>query len=82
MNVAYIINCTMVLVYQPITDNDPKNNGQPRTYFGRFYVLIVFSLLAAHQATTWITFGTIPQESFDYFGLTDEEITLIAGEQY
>ena len=68
----------MVVGYQPIAD-DSKNVVQPKTYFGRFYVLAVFSFMAAHQNTTWITFGTIPQESFDYFGLTDDDITLIAG---
>lgn len=50
------------------------------TYVARYYVLTVFSLLAAHQNTTWMTFGTIPNESKAAFGLSDDSITLLAGE--
>ena len=50
-----------------------------RVYPGRFYVLIAFALLAGQQALAWMTFGTIPNESFAHFGLTDDEVTLLSG---
>ena len=49
------------------------------TYIGRYYVLTVFSLIAAHQNTTWMTFGTIPDESYDAFGFSDDVVTILAG---
>lgn len=49
------------------------------TYVARYYVLIVFCLLAAQQNTTWMTFGTIPNESYDAFGLSDDAVTVLAG---
>ena len=50
-----------------------------KTYPGRFYVLVVFTLLVLLQSFAWMTFGTIPNESFKHFGLTDDDIALIAG---
>ena len=50
-----------------------------KVYPGRFYVLIAFALLAGQQALSWMTFGTIPNESFKHFGLKDDEITLLSG---
>ena len=59
---------------------DERKKSTPITsYLSRYYVLIAFSLIAAHQNTVWMTFGTIPQESYDAFQLTDDEITLLAG---
>lgn len=52
---------------------------QFKVYPGRFYVLTVFTLFALLQSLAWMTFGTIPDESHYHFGLTDDEITLIAG---
>lgn len=49
------------------------------TYVARYYVLMVFCLLAAQQNTTWMTFGTIPDESYRAFGLTDDAVTVLAG---
>ena len=48
-------------------------------YPSRFYVLAVFSLLSVVQSMAWLTFGTIPNESKEYFGLTDDDVTIIAG---
>lgn len=50
-----------------------------KVYPGRFYVLIAFALLAGQQALSWMTFGTIPNEAFKYFGLTDDDVTLLSG---
>ena len=50
-----------------------------KLYPGRFYVLTVFTLLVLLQSFAWMTFGTIPNESYKYFGLSDDEVTLIAG---
>ena len=50
-----------------------------RVYPGRFYVLMVLAFLALHQNVAWMTFGTIPNESYQHFGLTDDDVTLIAG---
>lgn len=50
-----------------------------KVYPGRFYVLIAFALLAGQQALSWMTFGTIPNESYQHFGLTDDEVTLLSG---
>ena len=46
---------------------------------GRFYVLVVFSLFALVQSLGWLTFGTIPNESYIELGLADDDVTLIAG---
>lgn len=59
--------------------HEEEHATSARSYISRYYVLTVFSLLAAHQNTTWMTFGTIPQESYDSFGLSDDGITLLAG---
>ena len=50
-----------------------------KVYPGRFYVLTVFTLLVLLQSFAWMTFGTIPVESDLYFGLNDDDVTLIAG---
>ena len=52
---------------------------QYRAHPGRFYVLIAFSLFALVQSLGWLTFGTIPDESYEELGLTDSDVTLIAG---
>ena len=71
-----------VVVDQPLTSSSTFPDGQKkyRTYLGRFYVLIVLSLLAIQQNIAWMTFGTIPYESYEQFRLSDQEITLLAGE--
>ena len=57
----------------------PSPANQYKVYPGRFYILTVFTLFALVQSLAWITFGTIPNESNAYFGLTEDDITLIAG---
>lgn len=64
----------------PIPPKKPPSDGyEYKVYPGRFYVLIAFALLAGQQALSWMTFGTIPNETFKHFGLTDDEITLLSG---
>ena len=55
--------------------------NEHKVYPGRFYVLLVFTLLVLLQSFAWMTFGTIPNESYTYFGLSDDAITLIAGKK-
>jgi hypothetical protein len=50
-----------------------------KAYPARFYILAVFSIFSMVQSLAWLTFGTIPNESHQYFGLTDDDITLLAG---
>ena len=57
----------------------PALEDRYKVYPGRFYVLTVFSLFALVQSLGWLTFGTIPSESYREFGLTYDDITLIAG---
>ena len=59
-----------------------KPDGALKVYPGRFYVLAVLALLAIQQNIAWMTFGTIPDESYEHFGLSDNEITLLAGRSY
>ena len=68
--------------YGTVQSNLPTTcGGDPyRVYPGRFYVLLVFTLMAVLQCFAWMTFGTIPNESYKHFGLTDDDITLIAGQ--
>ena len=58
-----------------------KKSPDYKVYPGRFYVLIAFALLAGQQALSWMTFGTIPNEAFQHFGLTDDDVTLLSGTQ-
>ena len=58
-----------------------KKPPEYKVYPGRFYVLIAFALLAGQQALSWMTFGTIPNETYKHFGLTDDDITLLSGTQ-
>ena len=53
--------------------------GQYRAHPGRFYVLTAFSLFALVQSLGWLTFGAIPDESYRELGMTDNDVTLIAG---
>ena len=62
--------------------SNSKEAPHYRVYAGRFYVLIAFALLAGEQALSWMTFGTIPNETFKHFGLTDDDITLLSGKYY
>ncbi len=59
-----------------------KGKGESGSWIGRYYVLIVFSLISVHQNTTGITFGTIPGESYDAFGFSDDVVTILAGQYY
>jgi len=52
---------------------------QYKTYLGRYFVLTVAALLCTHQCIAWITFGPIPEEASEKYGLTDLEITLLPG---
>lgn len=55
---------------------------QYRSYPGRFYVLMVTALLAMHQNTAWLTFGPVPVEAKEAYGLTDVELTLLPRKCY
>ena len=61
------------------TPSPPSDADSYKVYPGRFYVLAVFTLVVLLQSFAWMTFGTIPDESFKHFGLTDDDIALIAG---
>lgn len=50
-----------------------------KAYPSRFYVLIVTALLAMHQNIAWLTFGPIPDQAKERYGLTDAELTLLPG---
>ena len=41
---------------------------------------MVLAFLALQQNLAWMTFGTIPNESYEHFGLSDDEITILSGE--
>ena len=58
---------------------EPDVADRYRVYPGRYYVLVALALLAGQQALSWMTFGTIPNESYVHFGLTDVEVTLLSG---
>lgn len=57
-----------------------SSEGEHKTYFGRYYVLMVLSLMCGHQNLAWITFGPISSEAKEWYGLTDIELTLLPGE--
>ena len=69
--------------YQRVEVPSPPYQGlqprpiQYRAYKGRFYVLVVTSMLAALQNIAWLTFGPITQQAKDAYGLTDAELTLL-----
>ena len=63
----------------PLVGVKPQDLERYRAYPGRYYVLIAFALLAGQQALSWMTFGTIPNETYNHFGLTDDEVTLLSG---
>ena len=65
-------------IYASVRWPSPATN-QYKVYPGRFYILTVFTLFALVQGLAWITFGTIPNESYTSFGLTENNITLLAG---
>ena len=62
------------------SSSDLKHEPECRLYFGRYYVLMVLAFLALQQNLAWMTFGTIPNESYEHFGLSDDEITILSGE--
>ena len=55
------------------------SGNQYKAYFGRYYVLVVLSLLAAHQNLTWATFSPIADEAKRYYALTDDDLALLPG---
>ncbi|KAJ8297827.1 hypothetical protein KUTeg_024358 [Tegillarca granosa] len=59
------------------TDLGIKNN-EIRVYKRRWYVLILFSLLAFTQGSFWITWGPIAASSEYAFGWSDADIALYA----
>lgn len=62
-----------------IRDNEGKEVIPYKTYPGRYYVLIVTALFCVQQNIAWLTFGPIPDEARDKYGLSDVEITLLPG---
>ena len=68
-------------VQAPILDTGESENHSYKVYPERFYVLTVFALLSLVQSLAWMTFGTIPEESYQEFGLNDNDVTLLAGMQ-
>ena len=62
-----------------VQDSEEGNRAVTRAYLGRYYVLAVLSFLAIHQNVTWMTFGTVPDESYKAFHLSNEQITILAG---
>ncbi len=72
------INETKVINYVA-ESYDPKEPAKFKTYLGRYYVLMVLSFLAIHQNITWMTFGTVPEEAYEAFHLSNEQITILSG---
>ena len=66
-------------IQSPILVSGTREDGGYKVYTGRFYVLIVFALFSLVQGLAWLTFGAIPNESYEYFGMTDDDVTLLAG---
>ena len=62
------------------SSSDLKCEVECRLYSGRYYVLMVLAFLSVSQNIAWMTFGPIPTESNEHFGLSDDEITILAGE--
>lgn len=65
-----------------VPSKSANEHSEYKVYPGRFYVLIAFALLAGQQALSWMTFGTIPNETYKHFGLTDDAITLLSGTEF
>lgn len=66
---------------QSISKPSPEEGEEHKTYHGRYYVLVVFSLMCAQQNLAWITFSPIGSEAKEWYGLTDIELTLLPGER-
>ena len=66
-------------IQSPVMPSEESDKQNYRVYPGRFYVLTVFAFLSIVQSCAWLTFGTIPNESLQEFGLTDDDVTLLAG---
>ena len=58
---------------------DVMEDKQYRSYLGRYYILAAISLLAAQQNLSWASFGPIAEEAWQYYGLTDIQVTLLPG---
>lgn len=66
-------------IQSPSSPTGSNEEEEYKVYPGRFYILAVFAIFSVIQSLAWLTFGTIPNESQQYFGLTDDDITLLAG---
>ena len=66
-------------IQTPPCRTDANEDQQYEAYPERFYILAVFAIFCMVQGVAWLTFGTIPTESRQYFGLTDDDVTLLAG---
>ena len=66
-------------IQSPPSPTDSNVEDEYKVYPSRFYILTVFAIFSMIQSLAWLTFGTIPNESHQYFGLTDDDITLLAG---
>ena len=67
-------------IYTPLVHvYDVMEDKQHRSYLGRYYILAAISLLAAQQNLSWASFGPIAEEAWQYYGLTDIQVTLLPG---
>lgn len=62
---------------QSIKDKDDHQEDL-KVYKRRWYILILFSLLAATQGAIWNTFGPISSSSQDAFGWHNADIALLS----
>ncbi|XP_065177837.1 solute carrier family 49 member 4-like [Sycon ciliatum] len=60
-------------------DPEPEATTQGlKVYKRRFWVLFAFSLLSAQQSNIWLTYGVIPNETCDYYGVDSWQVDLLA----
>lgn len=69
----------VVEVTKPSVQQQKSSDCKYRVYSSRYYVLVVTALFAMHQNIAWLTFGPIPDEAKERYGLTDAELTLFPG---
>ncbi|CAC5362491.1 DIRC2 [Mytilus coruscus] len=61
-----------------LKDTDNKVTNETKLYKRRWYILVVFSLIAFAQGGIWNTWGPIAEASEEAFGWTDGDIALFA----
>ena len=61
---------------EELEKDDNNNPDGIKVYKRRWYILMVFSLLAFTQGGYWNTWGPIAHSSEDAFSLTDADIAL------